>query len=173
MIGEAVSLLFQDLLNWGPIGRFGAALKAVALSKAYIPAMIVFTAFVVLIQPTRIPRNIPVEAAKYLSEHPIPGNMFCSAHAGSYLIYSAHGAIPVFMDTRVDVYPADFLKSFLATLVYGTNWKETFSKYKITAALLPNDVKLRRILDEQPDWKCIYRDSFFSLFVPGVEPEQF
>jgi len=174
VIGAAFSQLCQPLLNTKPNKTLSAALKSVALSKLYVVGVVLFTTIVVLRQPTAIPNNIPMKAAQYLKEHPIAGNVFCSAHAGSYLIYSSHGTIPVFMDTRVDLYDADFCKLFLKVLIKGEDWKEVFAKYKIAAALVPNDVKLRTVLDEQPDWKRVYTgDRYFTLFVPGVSPELF
>jgi hypothetical protein len=166
LIGQAASQVFSARLNRGRLGRLSEALKSVALSRFYILGVVLLTTFVVMGQATRIPRSIPIEAAKYLKEHPIAGNMFCSAHSGSYLIYSSHGAIPVFMDTRIDLYDPAFCKRFLQALIYADGWKELFSQYKIGAALLPNGTKLRFVLDQQPDWKAIYRDRNFSIFVP-------
>src|SRR5208283_5654667 len=103
-------------------------------------------------------RNVPVHAAKFLESHKIAGNLFCSAHAGSYLIYSSHGAIPVFMDTRIDLYDTALCNRFIGALIYGQGWKELFSQYKIAAALLPNECKLREVLDAEPDWKVVHRD---------------
>jgi hypothetical protein len=165
IIGEAVTHLLGSRLNQGTSGRLSQALKSVAMSRFYVFWILALTTFIVLRQPTSIPRSIPIQAAKYLALHPIAGNMFCSAHAGSYLIYSSHGAIPVFMDTRIDLYDTRFCERFVIALELGEHWKELFSQYKIVAALVPNGSKLRIVLDTQSDWKQIYRDREFSIYV--------
>ena len=99
------------------------------------------------------------------------GNMFCSAHAGSYLIYSLHGAIPVFVDTRLDLYDTDFIRRVVRALDTGEDWRILFYRYKIATALVFNGEKLRFVLDGQPDWKLIYRDREFSIYIPDVTPQ--
>jgi hypothetical protein len=119
---------------------------------------------VVTSQPVFIRNNIPVQATKYLADHRVAGNLFCDGRSGSYLIYKLHGAIPVFLDTRLDLYNTDFVLREIKALNLGEDWKELFAQYKITSALVPNNVKLREILDGQPDWKVVYHDPDFSIY---------
>lgn len=80
-------------------------------------------------------------------------------------MYSSHGAIKVFADTRVDLYDADFVFRHIKAMYSAEAWQEIFAQYKIAAALLPNDIKLKEVLDKQPDWKVAYQDPDFTLFL--------
>ncbi len=136
--------------------------------------ILLLATFVVVSQPIFLRRNVPVQAAKFLAEHPLAGNLFCTAHIGSYLIYSSRGAIPVFIDTRMDLYDPRFIERFAKALTEGVGWTELFAQYKIAAALLPNGSKLQIILGGRPEWKQIYQDPDFSLYshnAAKVKPE--
>lgn len=54
-------------------------------------------------------------------------------------MYRFHGSVPVFIDTRVDLYDKEFCLQFIQVVQHGTDWKPVFSKYKISSALIPND----------------------------------
>jgi hypothetical protein len=164
LIGAAFTQVLAPVLRVKPLRLFNEAMKAATNSKQYLWGIVAISALTVFSQPIMFRRNVPVEGAKYLAQHPISGNLFCTAHAGSYLIYTSHGTIPVFMDTRMDLYDEPFVKRFAAALLDGIGWKELFAQYKIANALLPNDSKLALILDKEPDWKQTYRDADFSLY---------
>jgi hypothetical protein len=172
IIGTAATQLFQAQLNQGVLGQFSHSLKTVALSRFYVLAILLLSVLVVIIQPVTLQHNVPVQAAKFLESHKIAGNLFCTAHAGSYLIYSSHGAIPVFMDTRVDLYDPDLCGRFICAVYGAEHWKELFAQYKIASVLLPNEtyIKLKGALDKQPEWKTIYKDDDFTLYAPNSEP---
>ena len=144
--------------------RFDEALVSVARSRFYVWGILLLSTCIVFSQPIFLRRNVPVQAAKFLADHPTGGNMFCTAHIGSYLIYSSHGAIPVFMDTRMDLYDPKFVERFAKALTEGVGWTELFAQYKIASALLPNGSRLQIILAGLPDWKQTYHDADFSLY---------
>ncbi len=163
--GAALQQLLKPWISKGAIFRFSEMLETIALSRLYVLGISLLSVLVVVCQPLSLRHNVPVQAAKYLADHPLSGNLFCSAHAGSYLIYSSHGAIKVFADTRVDLYDADFVFRHIKAMYSAEAWQEIFAQYKIAAALLPNDIKLKEVLDTQPDWKAAYRDPDFTLFL--------
>jgi hypothetical protein len=169
-VGKAVSEALQPYLMNEAINRFSEAIKTLALSGRYIGAVMIVMAALVLCQPVVLQPNVPVQAAKYLATNPVKGHLFCTAHAGSYLIYSSHGSIPVFMDTRVDLYDPDLCFRFIKVVYSAENWKELFAQYKIAAALVPNNVKIREVLGGEPDWKVVYNDQDFTLFVKNTAP---
>jgi hypothetical protein len=166
VMGAALTQLLSAPLKQNILSRLSEALKSVALSRFYVLGIVLLSIFIVTRQPIYMRRNVPLQATTFLYEHPIAGNLFCSAHIGSYLIYKTHGAIPVFIDTRMDLYDADFVTRFTRALRDGEGWRELFAQYKIGAALVPNSFKLKEVLDKQPDWKPIYRDADFSLYTP-------
>jgi hypothetical protein len=141
------------------------AIAAVASSSTYAFGVLAISAIVVLVQPISLPRTIPVQAAEFISAHQISGNLFCTAHGGSYLMYRFHGSVPVYIDTRVDLYDKEFCLQFIQIVQHGTDWKPVFSKYKITSALIPNDSAIDLALAQEADWQRVYKDSSFSLYV--------
>lgn len=172
IIGNAANELIQPYLKNEVFNRFGHSFKTITLTKYYPAAIALLASIVVLAQPVVLQPNVPVLAARYLADHPVKGHLFSTAHAGSYLIYSSHGTIPVFMDTRVDLYDPDFCFRFIKVLYSAENWKGMFDQFKIAAALLPNDVhiKLNEVLAAEPDWKVEYHDKDFTLFVKKSAP---
>jgi hypothetical protein len=163
--GTALTQLLRPLLNQNIPRRLSEAMRSVALSRFYLLGIVLLAAFCVMRQPLYLRRNVPLQAIMYLADHPLKGNMFCTAHSGGYLLYKSRGAIPVFVDTRIDLYETSFFNRFVLAIERGQGWKELFAEYKITSALLPNDSGLKPIIDKQPDWKRIYQDHDFSLYV--------
>jgi len=167
VVAAALSKLFAEQLARGLLSRWHQKVSSIVRSVYYPPAVVALAALSVLSQPLLLQSNVPVDAAKYLAAHPPSGNLFCTAHAGSYLIYSSRGAIPVFIDTRLDLYDTDFCVKFLDALYGARDWEKLFDQYKIAGALLPHDdanIKLGAALDSRPDWKVVYSDKYFDLY---------
>lgn len=165
LISEGATQILGSRLSSGALKQFDERMKAAAGTPVYSFLVLLLSLVVVLVQPIYIPRTIPLQASEFISKHPIKGNLFCTAHAGSYLIYRFRGAIPVFIDTRLDLYDRDFCLRFIAALTQGTDWEALFSRYRIAAALLPNDSALQSLLENQAQWERIYRDDDFSLYI--------
>jgi hypothetical protein len=164
IVADALTQSLRHLLSVSIVTRFCDALRLVAASRFYVLIVLLISSYVVISQPLFLRRNVPVQASKYLAQHPVAGNLFCTAHAGSYLIYSLRGKIKVFMDTRLDLYDVKFVERFARALNAGKGWKELFAQYKITEALISNELTLKEVLDKQPDWKPIYTDNDFTLY---------
>lgn len=165
LIGRAATVLLSPSLKKGRLRQLSLAIKSVAQSRFYPLAVILLALFLEIREPPYLRNNIPVQAAKYIAAHRIEGKLFSDAQCGSYLIYATHGAVPVFFDTRLDLYDPDFALRFIKAYNLGEGWKELFAQYNIGSALLPNTKKLKEILDGQPDWQMIYHDLDFSLYV--------
>src|SRR5262249_47568550 len=131
LIGEAASALFAPLLKVRPLQYISEALKRAANTSQYVWGVLIVAAMIVLGQPLMFRHNVPVQAAEYLELNPLKGNLFCTAHMGSYLMYTSHGTLPVFMDTRMDLYDADFVNNFRDALLDGKGWEALFAQYKI------------------------------------------
>jgi hypothetical protein len=164
LIGLAITTVLGTLFKKGWLQQLSQGIKTVAQSRFYPIAVVALAILIETRAPVFLRCNIPVEAAKYIAAHGIDGNLFSDAQCGSYLIYTSHGAVPVFFDTRFDLYDPDFALRFIKAYNLGEGWKELFDQYKIAAALLPNKIKLKEILDAQPDWQMIYTDPDFSLY---------
>ena len=104
LIGQGLTALLPNITRWGIMMRLSDSMKVVAFNRFYPVAIMAISIMVVCSQPLYVSRAVPLEAGEYLAAHKPVGNLFCSAHAGSYLIYRFHGSLKVFMDTRVDRY---------------------------------------------------------------------
>jgi len=161
----ALNRILSPLLSIEFFKRLNKAAENVIFSGVYVPAILVMSTWVVINQPLYIPHRVPLKAVHFLLTHKMAGNLFCTSHAGSYLIYSSRGLIPVFLDTRMDLYNEDFCYLFSKALNDAEGWRELFAKYKIAEAILPNNTKLRSVLEEDGGWKPVYRDDDFSIYV--------
>jgi len=164
LMGRAATHCFLSRFKLSMFPKLSAALKSVALSPWYPIGVLLLSGVYAGSQPVFMRSNIPVQAAKYIAAHRVDGNLFCDAQCGSYLIYATHGAMKVFFDTRLDLYDKDFVLRFIKAYNLGEGWQDLFAQYKIAAALLPNEIKLSKILAEQPDWEGAYHDSDFTLY---------
>lgn len=162
LVSEVLSRLLSGFTRLKVIEFMSDTIETAISSKLYPMAVIALSIASVYFQPLYMPTSIPVEAAEYLNSHKVSGNLFSSAHAGSYLIYRFHGAIKVFMDTRIDLYDPALCTRFVAALS-GLGWKELFQEYKITETLLPNSTPLANIIGHDSGWKVIYKDDEFSI----------
>ncbi len=169
LIGRAVTLLLAAPLKKWRIRQLSQTVKSIAQSRFY-PVAVIFLALVIeLREPVSLRNTYPVEAAKYIAAHKVEGKLFSDAQCGSYLIYTTHGTVPVFFDTRLDQYDPDFALRFIKAYNLGEGWQELFTQYNISAALLPNTKRLKEILDDQQDWQTVYHDPDFSLYVHKVK----
>lgn len=113
----------------------------------------------------------PVAASDYIIENLDVQNikLYNEYNFGSYLIYRN---IPVFIDSRADLYTPEFnkdraiFKDFLAISNLNIpNIDETLEKYGITHLIMNSNAKLRIFLDEKPeDYREIYDDDKFCIY---------
>ena len=108
----------------------------------------------------------PVDAVNYLKEeYDIKEiKIFNDYDFGSYLIYRK---IPVYIDSRSDLYTKPFNKKFDIFDEYTNisyNYGAVFNKYGITHVLVYSDSELARILTASSNYSTIYSDKSFRLF---------
>ncbi len=111
----------------------------------------------------------PVKAAEYINENLDTSKirLYNEYNFGSYLLYKD---IPVFIDSRADVYdPAfngwedDIFGDFIS-LMDANGYKEKFEHYKITHLLIYKNSNLDKVLRNDEDYKELYSDSNFILY---------
>ena len=111
-------------------------------------------------------KNYPVKASDYILENLDYKNikLYNGYNYGSYLIYRG---IPVFIDSRADLYLKEFNPSinvFDDSNDDFDNYKSIFSSYKISHILLNNGYKLNSVLKLDNDYNIIYEDDYFTLY---------
>ncbi len=137
--------------------------NSLAGSPLYPAAVALGAAFSAGLQPTLFPSTVPLEAAEYIHQHPPRGNLFNGENAGSYLIFRFAGKLPVFIDTRADVYGRDYCRTFAAVLVEGQRWQELMDEYDIQCALVPAKYKLAEVMRASPEWSVCYQDKTYLV----------
>ena len=104
--------------------------------------------------------NIDLGTAKFYNEY----------NYGSYMIYRG---IPVFIDSRADLYAPEFsgkeediFMDFINVSSIGDFYEDIFKKYGITHAIMYKDAKISMIIDKTNDenYKKIYEDDYFVIY---------
>lgn len=105
-------------------------------------------------------KNIDLGTAKFYNEY----------NYGSYMIYRG---IPVFIDSRADLYAPEFsgkeediFMDFINVSSIGDFYEDIFEKYGITHAIMYKDAKISMIIDKTNDenYKKIYEDDYFVIY---------
>jgi hypothetical protein len=101
-------------------------------------------------------RATPAAALAAVKELHLSGNVFNAYQFGGFLIF--HG-IPLFIDSRSDMYGDDFLETFVnATLLEDQTLPALLERYDIGWTLFPPDGHVVGVLDHMAGWKRAYSD---------------
>lgn len=121
-------------------------------------------------------KSYPVHAAEYIKDNIDMSQMrlFNEYNYGSYLIYEG---IPVFIDSRCDLYTPQFNKTadypdgrdiftdYINTSNISRYYEKTFDQYNITHILLYKNSKLSMLISKDPDhYQSIYTDENFIIY---------
>ena len=104
-----------------------------------------------------IRRQIPVDAAEYLSAHPDQGRMFNSYNWGSYLLWHLP-SYPVFVDGRTDLFNDEILGQYFTVVQAQTGWRDVLERWKIRMVFLEPSAPILQILLAE-GWTVGYQDS--------------
>lgn len=120
--------------------------------------------------------SYPVHAAEYIKNNLDLDNikLFNEYNYGSYLLYKG---IPVFIDSRCDLYTPEFNKTddypkgrdiftdYIKTSNIQKHYYNTFEEYDITHIILYKRSKLNMLITEEPDkYRNIYEDTYFKIY---------
>lgn len=173
----AVPLMAEYLDNWiratsfakalGKPSTRGASRSELLLSLLLLLPLLVFTMRLrttVYAPPKQEFVKVPLKAVEYLKEKQIEGNTFTDPNIwGGYLIW-ASPSNPVYIDGRIDMYGDQFVKEHLDLIRGRIGWREPFSRYGVTIAIVNTKSILARELRESGNWKQIYQDEMAVVF---------
>ena len=113
--------------------------------------------------------SYPIEATKFIKENLDYKNirLFNQYDYGSYLLFNE---IPVFIDSRADLYLKEFNKDCRVFEDYfdaKTNYKYQFNKYNITHVIVKNRTTLYNNISSKENYKVIYKDYNFTIYEIG------
>lgn len=134
--------------------------------------------------------SYPVAACDYILNNLDISTMriYNEYNYGSYLVYRG---IPVFIDSRADLYTPEFngtknketkkyegldiFSDYLNISNIGTDYKDKFEQYGITHVMTYKNAKLKMLIEDDPNYTKIYGDDRFVIFERNtnqiVEPE--
>jgi tetratricopeptide (TPR) repeat protein len=85
-----------------------------------------------------IPHYFPEEAARFVTEQRLPGNVFHSLSIGGYLMHAWDGRPGVFIDGRIDLYMGGILETYLKAIDDPEAFEDAVRRYQITTVLWPH-----------------------------------
>lgn len=113
----------------------------------------------------------PVEASKYIKENLNLEEirLYNEYNYGSYLLFEG---IPVFIDSRADLYTPEFngdidkdvFTDFIKTSALNIHYETIFNKYGITHLIIPNNAKINLFISRDDNYKQLYKDSQFVIY---------
>lgn len=110
----------------------------------------------------------PIASVEYIKENLDYRNIriFNSYDNGSYLMLND---IPVFIDSRLDVYCSEFndtdiFYDFIKTKTGELHYEDVFTKYDFTHILVETDSILYNYISRDPNYKVLHEDEFYILY---------
>lgn len=124
------------------------------------------------------PSSYPVEAAEYIKQNLDLSSirLFNEYNYGSYLLFQG---IPVFIDSRADLYAPEFngergedgkyegqdiFSDYIGTSNISRYYESTFEKYDITHVILYKSSKLKMLLSKDSNYNELYSDQKFVIY---------
>ncbi len=111
----------------------------------------------------------PTKAAEYIKENINLSTMklYNEYNYGSYLLMQG---IPVFIDSRADLYSPEFNKGkdifsdFIDISNLGVYYENKFEEYEITHVIIYKNAKLNMFLSRNDKYKELYSDDYFCVY---------
>ncbi len=103
----------------------------------------------------------PVAATEFLLREHVPGPLFHDMGFGSYLIWAAQPQYPVFVDPRIELYPAEMWLDYLRISAAAPGWEERLERYEIRTLMLSlqEQAGLVAAARASGEWREVYRDA--------------
>ncbi len=114
-----------------------------------------------------ISAETPVAATKFLLRERPPGPLFHAMSFGSYLIWAAQPDYPVFVDSRIELYPPEVWLDYLHISAAGCDWEERLARYGVRTLMLSPQEQPALVAAAQvsPQWRPVYADAVAVIFV--------
>lgn len=111
----------------------------------------------------RVRADFPVEEAAFMREHGLSTRVMNTMEAGGYLISKL--GIPVFLDTRLDLYGDRFFFEFMDANDHGKNWQSFLAKYDPEVALLEHESALKNLMLHSGRYKAVFKGRRYVVMV--------
>ena len=91
--------------------------------------------------------------------------LYNTYNTGGYLIYKE---IPVFIDSRADLYPEDVLRDGKEFQYWTCDEQEVIKKYRFDGFLIGNKDPIKKYFDLSGEYAQVYADESHSLYMAGI-----
>jgi hypothetical protein len=110
----------------------------------------------------------PVQAVEFLKSQPASCRVFQHEGYGSYMIW-ASPEVPVFIDTRFELYPAEQWADFVALSAGRYDWETILAQYGVNTLFLNRESQSALIGAAQlaAGWELVYEDEKAVIFRQG------
>jgi hypothetical protein len=155
------------LARWSPTydPRIDKHVVNAVLMLAALVAILYYLPSQVALQEN-IAKDYPVQAVRYLRQHPTPGRMFNDYAYGGYLAWVMAPENKVFIDGRGNIYePAGLFSAYADVVGLKPDAFAILQSFRINFCLIPQNSTLAALLAASSDWKELYRDNLSAIFV--------
>lgn len=173
-----VDLLSQCVKEFIPEDM--ASLEKICLKPIAVIFLIVFTCifstskYLMRMENQYVDEKLyPVGATEYIKNNLDYKNMriYNSYNNGSYLMLND---IPVFIDSRLDVYCSEFndtdvFYDYVQVAQGKQNYEDIFTKNDFTHILIYNDEIIYNYIKNDENYKVLYEDEYFTLYERNVK----
>ena len=109
------------------------------------------------------PKVFPVEAINWLVEQQDIGPVFNYFPWGGYLLYRIWPEQQVFIDGQTDFYGESLTRQYEKVITLNDGWEEILNQNQIDWVIMPQDSRLVRALEEEPEWEMRYQDETAAI----------
>jgi hypothetical protein len=107
----------------------------------------------------------PIAVSQFISANQPQGRVFNTYGWGGILIYELYPEFKVYVDSRSDFYPEDFLQRYLKVVEVKPDWKKVLQEDGIDWIVVSSQSMLAMALKETREWKTLYDDSVAIIFI--------
>ena len=111
------------------------------------------------------PSDMPVEGARFIEAHDLPGPIFNAQGWGGYLIYRWYPNRPVFIDGRIDMYGPQIVNDYTQVANLQANWRDVLHKYDVRTVLMPTESALASVLRGDGEWERVFQGEIEEVYV--------
>lgn len=134
---------------------FKLSVVVLSMLGAYMVALNVIALALPQSSPSFRPPN---QAVRFLAQAGMSGRLFNDAQFGDLVIWRIGKQLPVFIDTRYDLYGERLIADYLSIISCTNNWRELLDRYAISLIFVSASDRLALELKALPGWREIYRD---------------
>lgn len=98
-------------------------------------------------------------------ESPPHARLFVTLAFASWFEY-ASPANPVFVDSRIELFPKDVWADYVAVIGARVGWQGILDRWRVDAIVLQaGDSTIAAMIEQDPAWRLVYRDGSGTVFV--------